>query len=65
LKLFYNLLLLILLKMATTSYDGTCNNCGSNLSVWVEVRRNIDGIPKPEIWCIDCVRGSSSNPTNK
>jgi hypothetical protein len=30
--------------------------CGSSLSVGVEVRRNIDGIPKPEVWCLDCVR---------
>ena len=49
--------------MATSTYDGTCKNCGSGLSVWIEVRRNIDGIPKPEIWCIDCVRGGS-NPNN-
>jgi hypothetical protein len=47
--------------MTTPDYDGTCRNCGSVLSVWVEVRRNIEGIPKPEIWCIDCVRGRSIN----
>lgn len=50
--------------MATTSYDGTCNNGGSNLFVQIEVRRNIDGIPKPEVWCLDYVR-NSNNPTNK
>ena len=50
--------------MATSTYDGTCKNCGSDLSVWIEVRRNIDGIPKPEIWCIDCVRGGNSNNKN-
>ena len=31
------------------------------LSVWIEVRRNVDGIPKPEVWCIDCVRGNNRN----
>ena len=52
--------------MAATSYDGTCKNCGSDLSIWMEVRKNIDGIPVPEVWCIDCIRGnrSSSNPNN-
>ena len=41
-------------------------NWGANLSVWMEVRKNIDGIPVPEVWCIDCIRGnsSSSNPNN-
>ena len=47
--------------MVTTDYDGTCKNCGATLSVWMEVRRNIEGIPKPEVWCIDCIRGSRSN----
>jgi hypothetical protein len=47
--------------MAATSYDGTCKNCGSILSVWIEVRKNIDGIPVPEVWCIDCIRGEKSN----
>jgi hypothetical protein len=42
--------------MAATSYDGTCKNCGSNLSVWMEVRKNIDGIPVPEVWGINCKR---------
>ncbi len=23
--------------MAMTNYDGTCKNCGSDLSVWIEV----------------------------
>ena len=50
--------------MAATSYDGTCKNCGANLSVWMEVRKNIDGIPVPEVWCIDCIRGNN-NPSNK
>jgi hypothetical protein len=27
------------MKMAATSYDGTCKNCGANLSVWIEVRK--------------------------
>jgi hypothetical protein len=35
--------------MAATSYDGTYKNCGSNLSVWRKVRKNIDGIPLPEV----------------
>jgi hypothetical protein len=48
----------IIENMAATSYDGTCKKCGSNLSVWMEVRVNIDGVPKPEVWCIDCVRGN-------
>ncbi len=43
--------------MAATSYDGTCKNCGANLSVWIEVRKNIEGVPVPEVWCIDCIRG--------
>ena len=47
--------------MAATSYDGTCKNCGANLSVWIEVRRNIDGVPIPEVWCIDCIRGGKNN----
>jgi hypothetical protein len=46
--------------MAATSYDGTCKNCGANLSVWIEVRKNIDGIPVPEVWCIDCIRGKTA-----
>jgi len=50
-----------LFKMAATSYDGTCKNCGSDLSVWMEVRKNIDGIPVPEVWCIECVRGNKTN----
>ena len=44
------------------------NDCGlDNLSVWIEVRRNVDGIPMPEIWCIDCIRGNNNdrNQTNK
>ena len=52
------------MKMAATIYDGTCKNCGSDLSVWIEVRRNVDGIPKPEVWCIDCIRGSNPNNNN-
>ena len=48
----------IIENMAATSYDGTCKKCGTNLSVWMEVRINVDGIPKPEVWCIDCVRGN-------
>ena len=51
--------------MAATSYDGLCKNCGVNLSVWIKVIKNIDGIPIPEVWCIDCIRHSSSNPNNK
>ena len=48
--------------MASSIYDGTCKNCGSNnLSVWLEVRRNIDGVPMPEVWCIDCIRGNNNN----
>ena len=47
--------------MAATSYDGTCKNCGLNLSVWIEVRKNIDGIPIPEVWCINCIRGEKSD----
>jgi hypothetical protein len=46
--------------MAATSYDGTCKNCGSDLSIWMEVRKNIDGIPVPEVWCIECVRGNNT-----
>ena len=30
------------MKMVATSYDGTCKNCGANLSVWIEVRKNIE-----------------------
>ena len=59
-KEFYTILS-ILFKMAATSYDGTCKNCGANLSVWIEVRKNIEGVPVPEVWCIDCVRGSNNN----
>jgi hypothetical protein len=53
--------------MASSAYDGTCKNCGlKNLSVWLEVRRNIDGIPIPEVWCIDCIRGNNNmNQINK
>ena len=47
--------------MAAASYDGTCKNCGSDLSVWIEIRKNIDGIPVPEVWCIECVRGNNKN----
>ena len=47
--------------MAATSYDGTCKNCGSDLSVWMEVRKNIDELPVPEVWCIECVRGDKTN----
>jgi hypothetical protein len=47
--------------MAATSYDGTCKNCDSNLAVWIEVRKNIDGIPIPEVWCINCIRGEKSD----
>jgi hypothetical protein len=47
--------------MAATSYDGTCKNCGLNLSVWIEVRKNIDGIPIPEVWCINCIPGEKNN----
>jgi hypothetical protein len=36
--------------MAATIYDGTCKNCGANLSVWIEVRKNSDGVPVPEVW---------------
>jgi hypothetical protein len=55
-------------EMASSIYDGTCKNCGlDNLSVWIEVRRNVDGIPMPEIWCIDYIRGNNNdrNQTNK
>ena len=57
------------MKMVATSYDGTCKNCGANLSVWIEVRKNIEGVPVPEVWCIDCVRsggggGGGSNNNN-
>jgi len=44
--------------MAATSYDGTYKKCGTNLSVWMEVRINVNGIPKPVVWYIDCVRGN-------
>ena len=27
--------------MTATSYDGTCKNCGANLSVWIEVKKNM------------------------
>ena len=47
--------------MASSIYDGTCKNCGSNLSVWLEVRRNIDGVPVPEVWCLDCIQGKYNN----
>jgi hypothetical protein len=42
--------------MAATSYDGTCKKCGTNLSVWIRI--NVNGIPKPVVWYIDCVRGN-------
>jgi hypothetical protein len=29
--------------------------------VWIEVRKNIDGVPIPEVWCIDCIRGEKNN----
>jgi hypothetical protein len=61
-KEFYTILS-ILFNMAATSYDGTCKNCGSVLSVWIEIRKNIDGIPVPEVWCIECVRGNNTNIT--
>ena len=48
------------MKMAATGYDGTCRNCGANLPVWIEVRKNIDGIPVPEVWGIDCIRGKTA-----
>jgi hypothetical protein len=32
------------MKMVATSYDGTCKNCGANLSVWIEVRKNIEEV---------------------
>ncbi|HEX6294371.1 MAG TPA: hypothetical protein VFZ46_04400 [Nitrososphaeraceae archaeon] len=54
--------------MASSIYDGTCKNCSSNnLSVWLEVRRNIDGVPMPEVWCLDCIQGkyNNRNQTNK
>ena len=35
--------------MAATSYDGIYKNCSSNLSVWIKVIKNIDGIPIPEV----------------
>ena len=35
--------------MAATSYDGFCKNCDGNLSVWIKVIKNIDGIPIPEV----------------
>ena len=37
-KEFYIILLILRMKMVATSYDGTCKNCGANLSVWIEVR---------------------------
>ena len=58
LRILYYLIMNIIENMAATSYDGTCKKCGTNLNVWMEVRVNVDGIPKPEIWCIDCVRGN-------
>jgi len=37
-------------------------------SVWIEVRKNIEGVPVPEVWCIDCIRigsgGSNNNNLN-
>ena len=30
--------------MLATSYDGTCKNFGANLSVWIEVRKNIEEV---------------------
>jgi hypothetical protein len=48
------------MKMAATGYDGTRRTCGTNLSVWIEGRKNIDGIPVPEVWCIDCIRGKTA-----
>ena len=50
--------------MASVDYDGTCKNCGAELTVWMEVRRNIDGVPKPEVWCIGCIRGSTNKTIN-
>ena len=32
--------------MAATSYDGTCKNCGSNLSVWMEVKKKIENFTR-------------------
>ena len=58
------ILLILRMKMAATSYDGTCKNCGANLSVWIEVRKNIEGVPVPEVWCIDCVRSGGNNNNN-
>jgi hypothetical protein len=52
------------MKMVATSYDGTCKNCGANLSVWIEVRKNIEGVPVPEVWCIDCVCSGSGGGSN-
>ena len=51
------------MKMVATSYDGTCKNCGANLSVWIEVRKNIE-VPVPEVWCIDCVRSGGGGRNN-
>ena len=51
------------MKMVATSYDGTCKNCGANLSVWIEVRKNIESTI-PEVWCIDCVRSSGGGSNN-
>jgi hypothetical protein len=47
--------------MAATSYDGTCKNSGANLSCLDEVRKIIGGVPIPEVWCIDCIRGGKNN----
>jgi hypothetical protein len=63
-KEFYIILLISRMKMAATSYDGMCKNCGANLSVWIEVRKNIEGVPVPEVWCIDCVRSGGNNNNN-
>jgi hypothetical protein len=51
--------------MAATSYDGIYKNYNLDLYVWTKIIKNIDGIPIPEVWCIDSIRKSSSNPNNK
>jgi hypothetical protein len=28
------------------------------------VRKNIEGVPVPEVWCIDCVRSGGNNNNN-